>query len=338
MSIRKPGALPFPGSRLRMPMSDYLRLTYNLLVNLRGVSSPELFPVESIVDNPGSNSKTLEPKPGNKKFEPEEFSFFQGSICECYLLGHIPRTGETALPVLYSIIASGVLLRTNGEMRPYFEPMIREVVLLPEELNDSEEIIEEHLEAGLDIERYTKGDNTYSGLRKNAASKVMDILADLKKQVYLTFNETEDAQDFLVLIDGSLAPTDDILKCGNWVGIHSNPKLSPHEEKVCLGLEENQIGPPFSISNDDNGYFWHLRMFHDYRKDPSWGLVKLENALSNGDDMPSKIEAVSSGVLTEKFPIHPRAKQEGDRLYPLTTARVFLRTQVTDGRSILKYF
>jgi hypothetical protein len=323
---------------MKEPMSNYLRVTNILLSNLGGISSPEIFPVESLAQPQIRSIEKASPKPGGKKCEPTAFLFFQGTLTRCYILGHIQREGGVSLPVVYATVGSGILMRTNGMLRPYFEPVIREVILLPENMGELEATIKEYAEAGLDIERFPTGDNSYAGIRKSAADTVYRILADVKQGIYLAFNEAIGSDDYLVLIDGSLRPDPTIMGFSNWVGIYESPGLNSHEEQASLGLVENEAGPPFKLGNNANGYCWHLRMFSDYRKDPSWGLIRVENALKNGEDMNSKIEAISSGILAEKYPIHPSSEKENSRLYPLVTARIFLRTQATDDKSILRYF
>ena len=318
-------------------MSEYLRLTHNLLVSLGGTSSPEVFPLNA-ADDPGKKPPTsIKFITGKKKFEPTSFVFFQGALVRAYIVGHIYQEDGPTLPVLYAIVTSGVLMRDNGVLQPYFPPILREVVLVPENLGDGEDVVDAHIESGLDIERYPVTES-YRGIRQNATNRVFDILADVKKNVFNHFVEAIGDEDHLVLIDGSLRPDDENMTKGNWVGIFNNPRLTPEEEDASLELGENEIGSPFSLGANGTGYFWHLRMYSDARKDPSWGIVKLENSLEKSDDMESKISAISSGILAERFPIHPRSEEEDWRLYPLITAKVFLDTQTTDESSILKYF
>jgi hypothetical protein len=318
-------------------MSEYLRLTNNLLVSLGGIPSPEIFELKTSGNPDAPPPEMTDLKPGDRKFEPTEFVFFQGSLTRTYIIGHIPQEDAPALPILYAIVTSGVLARNNGQMQPFFTPIIREVVLVPDGVDGSDEVVDAHIESGLDIERYPISDS-YLGIRNSAAIRIMDILADVKESVFLTYAESIGDEDHLILVDGSLRPSKDILKHGNWIGIYNNPELTPIEEEVSLGLGEDEVGAPFKIGANGNGYFWHLRMYSDIRKGPSWGIIKIENSLVNTDDMESKITAISSGILAERYPIHPQSEQENWRLYPLINARVFLNLQTTDETSILRFF
>jgi hypothetical protein len=319
-------------------MSEYLRLTHNLLISLGGVPSPETFPIpDSAVFSQTVSPSMLKQKAGEKKFEPTSFVFFQGSLVRAFILGHIPQDNGPTLPVLYAIIASGVLSRHNGEMRPYFPPSVREIVIVPDGIKGSKEIIASHVESGLEVELY-KTDNSYLGIQKNASDRIISLFSDIKERVFLEFSENVEGDEYFILIDGSLKPTEQVLKHSNWVGIYTNPPLSQQEERVSLTLGENEIGPPFTLQNDGSGFFWHLRMNSDLRKGPGWGLVRVENVLGNKQDMETKISALSAGILAEKYPLHPLSEKENGRLYPLITARVFLKTQTTDDTSIMKYF
>lgn len=314
-----------------------MRLTHSLLVSLGGISSPEVFRIEATNQSSNGNPKIIDPKAGKKKFEPTSFSFFQGCLARAYIVGHIPQDDGPSLPMIYAIVASGILVRSEGELKPYFPATIRELVLIPDSLKDKKDEIETHREAGLDIEQYPLGDGSYHSIRSNVSKTALDILNSVKETVYLTFIDSVEDEDFFILVDGSLPISDTLINHGNWVGIINNPKLSREEEKVSLRLGENEIGPPFELSSD-KGYFWHVRMFSDIRKDPSWGLIKVENALQNGDDMESKMSSISAGILVEKYPIHPLSDEEGWLIYPLITARSFLRTQTTSEKTILRYF
>lgn len=318
-------------------MSDYLRLTHNLLVSLGGIASPEIFELKTLGNPDAPHPEMIDLKAGDRKFEPTEFAFFQGALARAYIVGHIPREDAPSLPILYAIVTSGVLARHNGQMQPFFAPIIREVVLVPDGLDGSDEVVDSHIESGLDIERYSMSDS-YLGIRDSAATRILDILADVKESVFLTYAELIGDEDHLILVDGSLRPSEDILKHGNWIGIYNNPELSPIEEEASLGLGEDEIGAPFKINAKGNGYFWHLRMYSDIRKGPGWGIIKIENSLMNADDMESKITAISSGILAERYPIHPLSEQENWRLYPLIATRGFLNTQITDETSILRFF
>lgn len=318
-------------------MSEYLRLTNNLLVSLGGVPSPEIFDLKSALNPETAHPEVTDLKTGDRKFESTEFVFFQGSLTRTYIIGHIPQEDAPALPILYAIVTSGVLARNNGQMQPFFAPVIREVVLVPDGIDGSDEVVDSHIESGLDIERYSISDS-YLGIRNSAATRITDILADVKESVFLTYAELIGDESHLIIVDGSLRPSEDILKHGNWVGIHNNPKLTPIEEEVSLGLGEDEVGAPFKIGANGNGYFWHLRMYSDIRKGPNWGIIKIENSLASADDMESKITAISSGILGERYPIHPLSEKENWRLYPLITARVFLNIQTTDENSILRFF
>ena len=147
-------------------MSDYLRLTHNLLVSLGGIPSPEIFDLKAVC-NPDEPPKPIEFKTGDTKFEPTSFAFFQGTLTRAYIIGHIPQEGSAALPILYAIISSGVLVRNNGQLQPFFEPVVREVLLVSDNLDDTEGIINEHVESGLDIEFYENADS-YEETRNNA--------------------------------------------------------------------------------------------------------------------------------------------------------------------------
>lgn len=274
---------------------------------------------------------------GEKKFEPSSFVFFQGSLARAFTVGHIPQHNGPALPVLYAIIASGVLSRNNGEMRPFFPPSVREIVVVPDGIADSKDIIESHVESGLEVELY-KTDSSYNGIQKNASDRIINLFSDIKEQVFLTFSENVENDEYFILIDGSLKPTEKVLKHSNWVGIFTNPPLTPEEERVSLSLGENEMGPPFALENSGSGFFWHLRMNSDIRKGPGWGLVRVENVLAKEQDMETKISALSAGILAEKYPLHPLSEKEDGRLYPLITARVFLKTQTTSDSSIMRYF
>ena len=319
-------------------MSQYLRLIHGLLTSLGGTASPEIFPLAEAETEQRESPSLMDLKKGKKTFVPTEFAFFQGSLARAYIIGHIAPPEGNSLPIVFTILASGILIRDTGELKPYVQPLIRETVLLPRELPFGEKEVQAFVDAGLDIERYDLPDKSYKGIRINAARKAMDILAEVKEGIYLTFCEAVGNDSFMVLVDGSLRPSDVLVAHGNWVGLSLNPLLSPVEENVSLKLGENQIGPPFKLTRDGRAYFWHLRMLSDLRKGPGWGIVRIDNALSDGEDMQSKVESVSGGILAERYPIHPASRTEGWGLYPLITARVFLNTQTTSETAIMKYF
>lgn len=319
-------------------MSEYLRLTHSLLVSLGGIPSPEIFELNAVANPDAPSPEPIDIKKGKTEFEATSFVFFQGALTRAYIVGHIPQEGSAALPILYAIVTSGVLIRNNGQLQPFFPPVLREVVLLPDNLDDPDGIIDTHIESGLDVEFYVNTD-TYQGIRDNATVRISDIQADVKESVFLAFAEAIGDEDHLILVDGSLRPSEEVLQHGNWVGIYNDPKLTAIEEEASLGLGEDEIGAPFKIEKKNkNGIFWHLRMYSDIRKDPSWGIIKIENSIADSDDMESKITAISSAILAERYPIHPKSEEENWRLYPLITARVFLNTQTTDESSILRFY
>ena len=318
-------------------MSDYLRLTHSLLVSLGGIPSPEIFELNAVRNPDAPPPEPTDYKTGKTKFEPTSFVFFQGALARAYIVGHIPQDDSAALPILYAIVSSGVLARNSGQLQPFFEPVLREVVLVPDNLDDSEGIIDSHVESGLDVEFYKSADS-YQGIRNSATIRISDILADVKENVFLTYAESTGDEEHLILVDGSLRPSKEVLSHGNWVGIYNNPELSAVEEEACLGLGKDEIGMPFKIGEKSNGIFWHMRMYSDIRKGPSWGIIKIENSIAKSDDMESKITAISSGILAERYPIHPLSEEENWRLYPLIATRVFLNTQTTDEMSILRFY
>ncbi|MBU1024112.1 hypothetical protein KKB99_07505, partial [bacterium] len=180
-------------------MSEYLRLTHSLLVSLGGTSSPEIFPLNAADDPDKKPPKSIKFKTGNKKYEPTSFVFFQGALAKACIVGHIYQEDGPALPVLYSIVTSGVLIRNNGMLQPYIPPILREVVLVPENLGDGEDVVDSHIESGLDIERYSV-DDSYRKIRQNAANRIFDNLADVKKNVFSHFAEAIGDDDHLILI------------------------------------------------------------------------------------------------------------------------------------------
>ena len=319
-------------------MSEYLRLIHGLLTTLGGTASPEIFPLTEAETGQRESPSLIDLKKGQKTFVPTEFAFFQGSLARAYIIGHIIPQDSNSLPVIFTIVASGILIRETGGLKPYVQPLIRETVLLPGELPYGEKEVQGFVDAGLDIERYVVGDKSYKGIRISAARKAMDILAEVKESIYLSYCSAVANDSFMVLIDGSLRPSDVLVGHGNWVGLSLNPPLSPAEENVSLKLGENQIGPPFKLTKDGRAYFWHLRMLSDLRKGPGWGIVKVDNVLTDGEDMQSKVESISGGILAERYPIHPASRTVGWGLYPLITARVFLNTQTTSETVIMKYF
>lgn len=321
-------------------MSQYLRLINSLLLSLGGTASPEPFSLAEAMrkEQALTNPSPAEIKKGNKTFSPTSFAFFQGMLARSYIIGHIPQPDGLAFPLIFSINASGVIIRESGSLKPFIRPVIRETVLIPENLPVGEDEVRKYIEFGLDIERYKITEKTYKGILANAAQKALDILSTVKETVFLTFANTIADSSLMVLVDGSLRPTNDVLSHSNWVGLYLNPPLSPAEEAVSLKLAESEIGPPFKLTNNGNGYFWHLRMISDIRKGPEWGIVKVDNALGDGEDMASKMESISAAILTERYPIHPATKTEGWGLYPLITARIYLNTQTTSETIIMKYF
>ena len=319
-------------------MSQYLRLINSLLVTLGGTASPEAFPLEEAFEPEGKPPSRFEVKKGKITFTPAAFTFFQGMLSRSYIIGHIPNPDGHSFPIVLAINASSILVRDGGSLKPYIQPVIRETVLLPSKIPYGEDEVAQYHEYGLDMDRYEISDVTYRGIRSSAAKKVLDILDDVKETVYLTFAKAISDDSYMVLVDGSLKPTKDVVAHGNWVGLHPNPQLSAEEETVSLKLTENEIGLPFKLQGNGKGYFWHLRMLSDMRKGPEWGIVRVDNSLADGEDMPSKIESISAAILSEKYPIHPAIKTAGWGLYPLITARIYLNTQTTSDTTIMKYF
>jgi hypothetical protein len=321
-------------------MSQYLRLIQNLLVTLGGTASPEPFSLKEAEEKEQSTvtPSKAEIKKGKIIFSPTSFTFFQGMMSRSYIIGHIPQDDGHSFPLVLAINASSIVLREVGSLKPYIQPVIRETVLLPEKLPFGEDDVKKHIEYGLDIERYNISDKTYKGICASAAQKALDLLAGVKETIFLTFAKALGDDSFMVLVDGSLRPSKDVVAHSNWVGLYLNPPLNAAEETASLELSENEIGPPFKLTGNGKAFFWHLRLLSDFRKGPEWGIVRIDNSLSDGEDMPSKIESISAAILAERYPIHPAAITEGWGLYPLITARGYLNTQTTSETTIMKYF
>lgn len=269
---------------------------------------------------------------GSVETVPRPFSFFLASAAECWLLGEVAGPDGTPLPITGMSLAAGVVSRSESRLQPFLQPVHGLVVVLPEALAGQIQA-DRYRAAGLTPVIAGSGGSAREELLWQQQQALAQLVEETKEAVFLSWHEAAGVAGHQILIEGSLLPTENALSRGSWTGIRPVTHLSPLEEQAALTLPAQAASVPFGFGV--TGGYWYTRLTATSRPASAEGLLRLETAFVNDEQVASKVTALTRAVIHERFPV--TAAEPGHvALYPLHRARVWLQTLLTTSEAVLQ--
>lgn len=132
-----------------------------------------------------------------------------------------------------------------------------------------------------------------------------------------------------LLIDGGISGTESVARSTLAVGVvksHRTLYASGEALNVVLGLEERQRSSVFVVASEkrERVASWYLRLRNWSRRDPMWGLVRVEVAMP-ASDVTGRADEVSRWILAEAHPVALPDSRWDKMVYGVRDCEEFLR-------------
>lgn len=269
---------------------------------------------------------------GAVETQPRPFSFFLTAAAEACLLGEVPQPNGAPLPITLLSLAVGIAVRTDSRLQPFMKPLQGLVIAMPAPLAEAIQV-ERFRIYGLTPIAAGNPALTRAAMLEDQMRALALLIEDTKESMFLAWHESAGVAGHQILVEGSLQPSSSVLTAGSWTGVRAVSQLTPLEEQAALGLPVRAASVPFGY--DLSGGYWFTRLAASSRPDALEGLLRLDTAFVNNEQVASKVSALTRMVIHERFPVVAPAEGQVP-LYPLQQTRSWLATQITAGASVMQ--
>jgi hypothetical protein len=276
-----------------------------------------------------------------------EFCFFEDGRQSTIQIGHIPvelgESGETLLliPVHFFTVAAAILHRKDRCLDVWDKAQIQQGVFVARSLVPDQEVLSRFERLGLaihDTGSRHPGKNDYYELRRRALIESKGLRLEAEQDLISRWRNSDEAADSFLVIDGTLQNLRDEKNVDRCVGVSKsfgNRYFDISTHNRVLRLKEYERSWTFRFHDQDEGsdttrmgvrerVSWYLRLRESPRKDPEFGLVRVEMSKRYADNAAAFADRFSRSLISDRFPTsYPRPRWD-KHLYPVQACENYL--------------
>jgi len=268
-----------------------------------------------------------------------EFRFFEDGRQQTIQIGHIPvkysGKHQLLLPVHYVVVAAAILERANRRLTLWKHPLIREGILVAKELVPRQQVLEGFEHRGLTVIDTSSTDSDYYSLRRRALHKAKDERLAVEQHLIREWRCSKESEDHFLVVDGTLMNLRDEENVERCIGVSKSFgsryfTVSDHNRIMAMTEFERSWVFRFHAEESDlrmggrERLSWYLRLRSGERKEPEYGLVRVELGRQHAGRISQLADRFSRSLLADRLPTSYPAPRWDKHLYPIRACERYL--------------
>ena len=281
-----------------------------------------------------------------------EFRFFEDGRQRTIQVGHIPvQHGEhlVLLPVHYFAISAVILERRKDRTLQLWDgPIIDEGVFVAKSLLIDQKVLAEYEQRGLKVVSTARpGKNDYYALRSTALQEAKNRRLAAENELIRRWRTSADAKDAFLVVDGTLMNFRDEDNVDRCVGVSKSfgaRYFESTDHARIMRLPEFHRSWTFRFHGEEEGdapkkgvrerVSWYLRLRDGTRRDPEFGLIRVEISKAYIKDSTLFANRFSKSLISERLPTSYPAPRWDKHLFPIRECENYLSSVMPTGSTI----
>ena len=278
-----------------------------------------------------------------------EFRFFQDGRQQTIQIGHIPvedsADRQLLIPVHYVVVAAAILERENRRLKLWRDPVIKEGILVAKELIPHQHILTGFEQRGLFVIDTSSTDSDYHTLRRRALHKAKDERLAVEQYLIREWRCSHESQDHFLVIDGTLMNLRDEENVERCIGVSKSfgsRYFSVSDHNRVMAMKEFERSWAFRFHTDESDLrmgsrerlSWYLRLRSGERKEPEYGLVRVEIGRQHAQRVSELADRFSRSLLADRLPTSYPAPRWDKHLYPIRACERYLTSIMPSKRTV----
>jgi hypothetical protein len=236
---------------------------------------------------------------------------------------------QGTVPIIFGTVSAAIRVRRERRLTTWGAPTVHRALYAPLSQLDAKATKALH-NAGVDVVDTLEKRDADSGhpfaLQELAYKAVLGDRERIETELALRWAERESG---VLYVDGGISANKRVAESANIVGViksHQTLYADGDALGVVIALAVGQRSSVMRIeSRRGKVASWYLRFADATGRDPFWGLVRVEAALGDTDNLTARADEVSRWILAERLPLALPDSRWDKMAYGIHDAEEYLR-------------